>query len=103
MIHRKIRDDAKGRSPLLIAYDTPSAKRRRRIHRLLRAHTAHVQESVFLGWLSRREAERLRAKLAKTLDPEEDAVLFLVVDPCHIVRGALGKQTIQSEPAALII
>lgn len=58
----------------LICYDSPSNKRRRRMHKTLKDFAIHVQESVFETFLEAAQFERLVKKLEKVIDPDADSV-----------------------------
>ena len=56
----------------LIAYDTPSNRRRRKLARLLEGHGTRVQKSVFEAWLTETELAWLVRKIERLIDEEED-------------------------------
>lgn len=58
----------------VVAYDSPSDKRRRKLAVLLEGYGVRVQESVFECELPDELFHRLRARLLRLIKPEEDAV-----------------------------
>ncbi len=58
----------------IIAYDSPSNKRRRKLCGLLKDHLAHVQESVFEGPLPAAKFSGLVSGIRKLMDPAADSV-----------------------------
>jgi len=57
---------------VVLAYDTPSDERRRRLSRLLEDVGERVQYSVFECWLSEAQFAALWSRLEQTLDRDED-------------------------------
>lgn len=64
---------------LVIAYDTPSDKRRRDLVKVLKTYGERRQYSVFEARVSRDQWAKLRGKLERVVDEAEDtlAVYFL--------------------------
>lgn len=60
----------------LIAYDIADARRLQRIAKVMEDFGRRVQLSVFEAELEDRELARLRARVAKHLDPEMDGVKY---------------------------
>ena len=58
----------------VIAYDIPSDRRRRRVHKSLCGFGQWTQYSLFECHLSQKELLLLHGKLDDLLDPEEDSV-----------------------------
>jgi len=63
----------------LVAYDVRDPKRYRKVFKILRGTGHSVQYSIFRCRLDDREAEKLRWRLAKVMDPVDR---LLVVDLC---------------------
>ncbi|SEJ95298.1 CRISPR-associated protein Cas2 [Deinococcus reticulitermitis] len=78
------------RRDILVAFDTPSDRRRRRITRLLAHYGVRVQKSVFRVQLTPRELEGLWHDLQRVCLPEEDALLLAQIAPTGY--RALGPQ-----------
>jgi CRISPR-associated protein Cas2 len=60
----------------VIAYDTPSDRRRRKFAKLLTGHGVRVQWSVFECELRAEQLQRLKVRLEKMIQPEQDSVRF---------------------------
>jgi CRISPR-associated protein Cas2 len=67
------------RSLVLIAYDTPSDRRRRRIARCSEDVGARVQKSVFQAWVDAKTLESLPRRLGRDVLAAEDSVFII---PC---------------------
>ncbi|MBF0502808.1 MAG: CRISPR-associated endonuclease Cas2 [Candidatus Riflebacteria bacterium] len=59
---------------VIIAYDSPSNRRRTKLMNLLKDHIAHVQESVFEGPLDGPTLNRLLERITDLVDPKSDSV-----------------------------
>lgn len=64
------------RTLYIVAYDLPSDRRRRKVHKILCGFGQWTQYSLFECYLTEKERLTLRQKLDKILDPEEDSVRF---------------------------
>jgi len=62
---------------VLIAYDTPDDKRRRRLVRISKDHACRIQKSVFQGWVSERQLAQLETLFNQSIVPEEDSILIM--------------------------
>lgn len=60
----------------VIAYDTPSHRRRRKFAQLLEGYGLRVQWSVFECELRSEQLQRLRQRLERLVVKEEDSVRF---------------------------
>lgn len=60
----------------VIAYDTPSNRRRRKLAKLLEGHGVRVQWSVFECALRGDQLQRLRQRLERLIVAEQDSVRF---------------------------
>ncbi len=65
----------------LVAYDIADPGRLHRVHDAVMAYSTGGQKSVHECWLSPGELAALRRALAGLIDPQEDSVLFLRLDP----------------------
>ena len=87
----------------VVAYDTPSDKRRARIHKTLSGFGQWTQFSLFECHLTDKQYLQLRQRLDRHLKPEEDSVRFY-----SLCEGCLGKvQTVGGEkpgdPAVIFV
>ncbi len=65
----------------IVAYDTPSHRRRRKLMNLLKDHLAHVQESVFEGRLAPGLFQELLEKIRGLVEPAQDGVRIYRMPP----------------------
>ncbi len=76
----------------IIAYDTPSDKRRTKLHKLLCGFGRWTQFSLFECYLSEKELVLLRAKLDKLLDSKTDNVrLYPLCQSCQGKVETIGS------------
>ncbi len=84
---------------VVIAYDTPDARRRQQIVRLLENVADRVQWSVFEGWLTEEQIDKVWHRLEKVVDPNEDELrLYRVCAYCRDASRALGQATLSVIP-----
>ena len=75
----------------IIAYDIADDRRRRTLANLLGTHAERVQESVFEGWLSPAELQRMEHEIADLIDPASDTVrLYPIGGAATSRRNTLG-------------
>lgn len=83
---------------ILVTYDvaTETAAGRRRLRKvaeICQAHGQRVQKSVFECLVSAAQYERLKDKLARTIDPEEDSLRFYrLAEPREKHLETMGRQ-----------
>ena len=65
----------------IIAYDIASAKRRRRALKAVKANAIGGQKSLYECWLTAGELQQAMATLRQLIDPAEDRVVFVRLDP----------------------
>ncbi len=58
----------------IICYDTPSDKRRRKLHKMLKNYAVPVQESVFETFLEGPRFDELLRRVSPLIDPAVDSV-----------------------------
>ncbi len=76
----------------VIAYDSPSNKRRRKLAKLLEGHGVRVQWSVFECMLRKEEITVLRQRLTRLIQAEHDSVRLWPVPVASCARiEHLGK------------
>lgn len=68
----------------LITYDISDDKRRTQVFHALEDQGDHLQYSVFLCELSRREHAELRARLTPLIHRREDQLMLLDLGPAHV-------------------
>lgn len=72
---------SKTRPLYLVAYDIADPRRLRRVHEAVKAYSTGGQKSVHECFLSHSERAALLAALERLIDPAEDSVLMLRLDP----------------------
>ena len=72
-----------GRHLTLVAYDSPSASRRRRLSAALTIRGQRVQKSVFLLWLNERGREQVRHALMRIATADDSVVVMPVCARCQ--------------------
>jgi CRISPR-associated protein Cas2 len=80
---------------MVVSYDIPSNRRRRKVAELLEGYGQRVQYSVFECWLSAEKLTELQKRLKRRIKIEEDSVRFY--PDSHLCAGAnyrLGWQTL---------
>ena len=58
----------------IVCYDTPSNKRRRKLHKLLKNYAVAVQKSVFETFLDKQSFNKMMEKIEKLMNEKEDSV-----------------------------
>ena len=69
------------RTLYLLAYDIAHPRRLARVRRCVAAYRVGGQKSVPECWLTPAELEALRQRLAALINPDEDRVFILQLDP----------------------
>lgn len=88
----------------LVAYDTPSDKRRNKVAALLQGYGQRVQFSVFEIWVDERAKRELIQKLQKLVSSEEDSVrLYFLCAACQKRVTIVGQGEPPQPPGAIII
>ena len=67
---------------VVISYDTPDDKRRTRLHKILKSYGQWMQYSLFECSLTEVQYAKLRARLNKTIRPDQDSVRFYFLCAC---------------------
>jgi len=74
----------------LICYDITDPRRLQRVYTYLAKHAHHVQWSVFLAPLTRRQHRKVVAAIARRIDPASDDVRFYRL-PANAQTHWLGR------------
>jgi CRISPR-associated protein Cas2 len=82
----------------LLAYDVTADRRRAAVLKAVKAHGLGGQESAHECWLSKAERRELMRLLKRLIDPAEDRLLLLRIDPRSDVRQ-LGKGEVLADPS----
>jgi CRISPR-associated protein Cas2 len=82
---------------LVIAYDTPSDRRRAKLAKLLKAFGERRQYSVFEARLKREQWARLKGELGKLVDPDEDVLAVYFLSPEALERTwRIGNEALRA-------
>lgn len=65
----------------LIGYDVSDAGRRRRALKAVKGNAIGGQKSLYECWLTAGELQEVMATLRRLIDPAEDRVIFIRLDP----------------------
>ena len=65
----------------LIAYDISCHRRRRRALKAVKGHAIGGQKSLYECWLTAGELQQAMAALRALIDPADDRVVFVRLDP----------------------
>ncbi len=88
---------------VVISYDTPDDKRRRKIVTLLRGVGERVQYSVFEAHLEPRDIVRLRKRIRRVIDEHLDSVRFYKLGEDYEKRVEIEGYGVIHEEVELII
>lgn len=81
---------------IVVTYDIPEDKIRTKVHSLLKSYGQWMQYSVFECELSTTEYAKLRARLAKLINPETDSIRFYSLCVCcHNKVERIGGETVR--------
>jgi len=87
----------------VVSYDVGDDRRRLRVARVLEGYGLRVQRSVFECYLGPAHVGRLRQRLARAIDPQEDSVrLYRLCEMCRRQVEVLGRGETSSPPSAFI-
>ena len=87
-----------------ISYDISDDRRRLRVAKVLKDFGARVQLSVFELILESDQLERLKQRLNKELDPEEDQLrIYPLCGTCSEHIEILGQGVVTQDPDIIVI
>lgn len=91
------------RHQIVIAYDTPNDRRRRKFAKIALSYASRVQQSVFEAHLTDAQARVLARTFARVIDPTEDDVrLYPQCMRCASMREMLGKAAPALAPMLIV-
>lgn len=73
----------------VVSYDIPEDKRRTKIHKVLKSYGQWVQLSVFECQLTDTQYAKLRSRLSKLIQPNQDSVRFYFL--CGCCQGKIER------------
>ena len=86
----------------IVAYDIPSDKRRRKVHKVLSGFGQWTQYSLFELFLSDKELVLLQNKLEKLLNEEKDSVRFYPLCSACIKQVETVGSPLPQEPKVFV-
>jgi CRISPR-associated protein Cas2 len=90
------------RTLYLVAYDIRHPRRLARALKVVRAYATGGQKSVHECWLVPGELAALKGDLEAVIDPVEDSVLFVRLDP-RLKPRILGIARMPADPAFFFV
>ncbi len=94
----------KERAFYLLAYDIRSDQRRAKIARLMETYSGRVQGSVFEGYLTPEELEKLVRKAKKIMQEKEDSLrIYVLCQACRSKVRLVGQGTVTPPPGVMIV
>jgi CRISPR-associated protein Cas2 len=78
----------------LIAYDIAHARRRRIARRLVKGNSIGGQKSLYECWMTQGELQTAMASLRRMIDPVEDRIVVIQLDP----RASVHTRGVGVEP-----
>lgn len=88
----------------VVAYDVPSDRRRVKLAHTLHDFGQRVQYSVFECHLTADELSRLRSRILKLIEPEEDQVrIYLLCAECAARLEVHGAGDWTEDPKVLVL
>ncbi len=92
------------RSFYLLAYDIHSDQRRAKIARLMESYSGRVQGSVFEGYLTPAELEKLLRKAKKIMQEKEDSLrIYNLCQSCRNKVRLVGQGEVTQPPSVMIV
>ena len=83
----------------IVFYDIRDPKRLRRVAKILEDYGLRVQKSFFEAWLDEDEIARMRDRLLRAIDPQQDGVKIVrLCGKCAPRRMAAGDAAEMEEP-----
>jgi CRISPR-associated protein Cas2 len=89
---------------ILVSYDLPNDRRRTRVANALEDFGVRVQYSVFECLLEADQLDRLRARMAKLIEPAEDSVrIYRLCQECAGKVEILGQGKLTEDPRLYVL
>lgn len=89
---------------IVVSYDVRETRRRTRLAKALKDFGERVQLSVFECRLDEKQIEKLRARVAKLIEPEKDSVrIYRLCGGCAPKLELLGTGRITEDPAVFVL
>lgn len=92
------------RSFCLIAYDITDNQRRLKVSKILESYSNRVQESVFEGFLTRAELEKIFKRVEKIIEKQEDSLrVYFICEECRKKMILIGNGEVTHPPELIIL
>jgi CRISPR-associated protein Cas2 len=89
---------------IVVSYDVPDDRRRTRLAHALKDFGERVQLSVFECLLEAEELERLRGRVLREIDAEEDSVrIYRLCESCREKVKILGRGERTEDPEVYVL
>lgn len=76
---------------VILCYDVNN-KRVGKVLKVCRKYCKHVQKSVFEGWLTEVQFNRLKKEIKNCVDVQQDSICFYVIESTRFIKKEeLGK------------
>lgn len=83
---------------VVVSYDISEDKRRSKIHKILKSYGQWMQYSVFECDLTETQYAKLRSRLHKLINPEQDSIRFYFLCRCCQDKvERIGGETVRDE------
>jgi CRISPR-associated protein Cas2 len=88
---------------IVVSYDIPDDRRRVRLAHALKDFGVRVQYSVFECYLEADQLEKLRQRLGRLVDPQDDVRLYRFCQDCGTKLETFGTGKPTEEPDVYIL
>jgi CRISPR-associated protein Cas2 len=89
---------------IVVSYDVPDDRRRTRLAHALQDFGTRVQLSVFECVLTPDQEDRLRSRLLRLIDPEEDNVrIYRLCETCRTKIEIQGRGSRTEDPSLYVL
>ena len=96
--------DSSPRFFYVVVYDISDNKRRLKISKLMESLGFRVQGSVFEGYLTNQERNRLVERVNRIIDPDQDSVrIYLLCNACRSRMVIIGQGKVNHPPGVVIL
>ena len=89
---------------IVVSHNVPDDRRRTRLAHALQDFGRRVQLSVFECLLNADQEQRLRSRLVRLMDPEEDNVrIYRLCETCRLKIEVQGKGALTEDPDVYVL
>jgi CRISPR-associated protein Cas2 len=88
----------------LVAYDVVEDRRRNKVAKAMVASGERVQRSVFEVYLTDQELQKLKRRLGKLIDPQQDSIrIYSLCAACRGKVSTIGQGKVTDPPGLMIV